>query len=143
MIRLHVSIASVTKCYKPLRYKPILSIIRAIGFLDLVHGGSDSFQFAGLENTQTAIVDVFPKLRKYKPLVALSICVFCFLLGLTQCTNVSRPTYSRSGNKAFLSSLTPFYFKVLQNRRQSMFWYVYICFVICYISLSLSLSLSL
>ena len=47
------------------------------------------FQFAGLENIQTAITDVFPKLRPKKTFIALGLSIIMYLLGLTMCTDVS------------------------------------------------------
>ena len=48
------------------------------------------FQMATIETIMTAIVDGFPKLRKWKPLVAAAICSVMFLLGLTLCTQVGK-----------------------------------------------------
>ena len=36
----------------------------------------------------TAVIDMLPKLRRHKTLVALAICVVNFFLGFTMCTRV-------------------------------------------------------
>ncbi|ELU15538.1 hypothetical protein CAPTEDRAFT_132296, partial [Capitella teleta] len=54
-------------------------------FFMLLLLGLDS-QFAGIENTLSAVSDIFPKLRQYKPWMALVYCSVAFILGLTMCT---------------------------------------------------------
>ena len=68
---------------------PISQLWSFLFFFMLLTLGLDS-QFAGIENCQTAIVDMFPSLRKKRIFVALGLCITMFILGLTMCTNVSQ-----------------------------------------------------
>ncbi|KAI3387419.1 hypothetical protein SNEBB_000950 [Seison nebaliae] len=55
-------------------------------FLMMITLGLDS-EFASLEVCLTSILDVFPKLRKYKVFVVMGLCSFFFLLGLPLVTH--------------------------------------------------------
>ena len=50
-------------------------------------------QFGAIENLMTAALDIMPRLRRYKPVVAAVICSSLFICGLTTCTGVSLYTY--------------------------------------------------
>ena len=47
-----------------------------------------ALQFAGIESIMTSIMDIVPRLRRYKTLVALALCSVMYALGLTMCTEV-------------------------------------------------------
>ena len=64
---------------------PFWSIMFFVMMLAL---GLDS-EFASLETIITSIVDVFPRIRKYKALLISFMCILMFLLGLPFCTRVS------------------------------------------------------
>ncbi|XP_013414369.1 sodium- and chloride-dependent GABA transporter 1 isoform X2 [Lingula anatina] len=63
---------------------PVAPLWSFLFFFMLLLLGLDS-QFAGIEAIQTAVLDVWPRLRRVKPLVAGVICVVLFLLGLPMC----------------------------------------------------------
>lgn len=55
-------------------------------FLMVLTLGLDS-TFAGMETITASITDSFPKLRRFKPLVAVTCCSIFFALGITFCTS--------------------------------------------------------
>ena len=71
-------------------YVPILRVKSQLSSLKKCYWAFITLQFAGLENIQTAICDVFPKLRPKRTLIALGLSILMFLLGLTMCTDVSK-----------------------------------------------------
>ncbi|XP_041365600.1 sodium- and chloride-dependent creatine transporter 1-like, partial [Gigantopelta aegis] len=65
---------------------PIPQLWSFMFFVMLLTVGLDS-QFAGVEVVITVIMDSFPKLLRYRPVVTATLCALCFILSLPFCTN--------------------------------------------------------
>ena len=73
---------------------PLAPFWSVLFFVMLFTLGVDS-QFGMLETGVTALVDEFPALRRgrRKVVVVAVVCLVLFLLGLPQCSRVSRPAF--------------------------------------------------
>ncbi|XP_013404985.1 sodium- and chloride-dependent glycine transporter 1 [Lingula anatina] len=65
---------------------PVAPLWAILFFFMLLTLGLDS-QFTLLETVVTAVLDTWPKIRRWKPIVVGGVCVIGYFLGLTMCTN--------------------------------------------------------